>query len=367
MASDLFHPYIFGGGERQMYEVARRLAKKHEVHVITRKLGKSANYEKHQGIHIHRIRTPSKGIALESLINGLFFMMGAFLKGIRFGKFDVYAPQQFFPIPPLWLTSRIKGKPIVMVIHDVYRDVWLQKYRVKGHLMALFEKAILRLPSARIITVSNSTREKLLANGIPENVIKIIPNGVNVDEYDKIKVRKSSKPRITYLGRLFWSKNIDDLIVAFSKLDFDAELFIIGEGPEMENLKNLAEKLGLKNRITFTGYVDDKKKVEILKSSWVLVLPSSTEGFGIAVIEAWASRTAVIVSNISALYELVEDGKTGLLFKLRDTNMLGSKLEQVLKDKHLRSKLSERGHELVKERFTWDKVAVEAERYMAHL
>lgn len=361
MASDLFHPYILGGGERQMYEVAKRLAKKHEVHVITKKLGKSANYEKHEGIHVHRIRVPSRGIALESPMNGLFFMMRVFFKSMRLGEFDVYAPQQFFPIPPIWLTSRIRGKPIVMTIHDVYRDVWLRKYGVKGHLMTLFERMMLKLPSARIITVSNSTKEKLLESGVPENVIKITQNGVNIGEYDKIKVRKSAKPRIIYLGRLFWSKNVDDLIVAFSKLDLEAELYIVGAGPEMENLENLAKKLGVKDRVFLTGFVDDKKMVELLKSSWVLVLPSSAEGFGIAVIEAWASHTAVVVSDIPALCALVEEGKTGIRFKLRDVDGLRNKLERVLKDEDLRSKLSEGGYERVKEKFTWDKVAVEVE------
>ena len=362
MASDLFYPYILGGGERQMYEVAKRLARKHEVHVITRKLGKSASYERHEGIHIHRIRVPSKGIALESPINGLFFMIRAFFKSMRLGEFDVYAPQQFFPIPPIWLKSRIRGKPIVTTIHDVYRDVWLERYGVRGHLMALFERMMLKLPSARIITVSNSTKKKLLESGVPENVIKIIPNGINIDEYDKIKVRKSAKPRIIYLGRLFWSKNIGDLIIAFSKLDFDAELFIVGGGPERRNLENLAKKLGVKDRVFFTGFVDDKKMVELIKSSWVLVLPSSAEGFGIAVIEAWASRTAVVVSDIPALRELVETGKTGLLFKLRDVDGLRRTLEQVLKDESFRNKINESGHELVKEKFTWNKVAFKVEK-----
>lgn len=367
MASDLFHPYILGGGERQMYEVAKRLARKHEVHVITRKLGKSANYEKHEGMHIHRIRVPSKGIALESPMNGLFFMMGVFLKSMRLGKFDVYAPQQFFPIPPIWLTSRIREKPIVATIHDVYRDVWLRKYGVKGHLMALFERLMLKLPSARTITVSNSTKKKLLEHGVPKNVIKIIPNGVNIDEYDKIKVRKSAKPRIIYLGRLFWSKNIDNLIVAFSKLDLDAELFIVGTGPERENLESLVKKLGVEDRVFFTGFIDDKRMMELLKSSWVLALPSSAEGFGIVVIEAWASRTPVVVSDIPALSALVTNGKNGLIFKLGDVDGLRDRLERVLRDESLRKKLSEGGYERVKEKFAWDKVAVEVERALQNV
>jgi glycosyltransferase involved in cell wall biosynthesis len=367
MASDLFHPYTLGGGERQMYEVAKRLAKKHEVHVITRRLGKLANYEKHDGIHIHRVYVPSKGIALESPINGLFFMIGAFFKSMCLGEFDVYVPQQFFPIPPMWLISKIRRRPIIAIIHDVYRDVWVQEYGIKGFLMALFERIILKLSCKGIITVSSSTKEKLLANEIPEKVIKIIPNGVSIKEYDKVKVRKSTKPRIIYLGRLFWSKNIDDLLFAFSKLAFDAELFIVGTGPERKNLENLVLRLKVKDKVFFTGFVNDKRKIELLKSSWVLVLPSSTEGFGIAVIEAWASRTAVIVSDIPALRALVDNEKTGLVFRLGDVEDLKNKLEKLLTNEKLRGKLSKKGYEMVKKKFEWDKVAVEIEKILQNI
>ncbi len=362
MASDLFYPLLLGGGEKRMYEVARRLAKKHEIHILTRRFKGLLSYEVHEGVHIHRVFVPSGKIKLESSSDGSAFMLGALSKGINLGDFDLYAPQQFFPIFPSWLIAKAKRKPIIATIHDIYRETWLQKYGIKGALMATFEKAMLKLPYTRIITVSNSSKQKLIQCGVPEHKIEVIPNGVDVKEFDEVRVKKSEKQRVIYVGRLVGYKHVDDLLVAFSGLDFDAELFIVGEGPERKNLKNLARKLKIHDKVTFTGFVDERRKIELIKSSRVLVLPSSTEGFGIAVIEAWAARTAVIVSNIPALCELVRNGKTGLIFKLRNIADLKDKLDRVLRDKVLRNKLSTNGYKLVKKKFEWDEIANQIEK-----
>ena len=70
MASDLFHPFLLGGGEKRMYEIARRLAKKHEIHVLTRRFRGLPGYEVHEGVHIHRVFVPSAGIKIESFVDG---------------------------------------------------------------------------------------------------------------------------------------------------------------------------------------------------------------------------------------------------------------------------------------------------------
>jgi 1,4-alpha-glucan branching enzyme len=74
MASDLFHPFLLGGGEARMYETARRLARKHEIHILTRRFKGLPSYEVHEGIHIHRVFVPSTGVRLESPTDGTAFM-----------------------------------------------------------------------------------------------------------------------------------------------------------------------------------------------------------------------------------------------------------------------------------------------------
>jgi len=361
MVSDYFYPFLFGGGERRMYELAKRLARRHEVHIITRRLADSARYEQHEGIHIHRIFVPSRRITLESFINGLFFMLGVLFKSLRLGEFDVYSPQQFFPLPPTWVASKVRGRPTVATIHDVYASGWVQQYGFKGSLMALFENATLKLPYAKVVTVSNPSKEKLVASGISGERIEVIPNGVDIAAFDEIKAKKSGRSRIIYLGRLIEYKHVDDLFVAFSKLDLEAELYVVGEGPEKENLKELSRSLGIENRIFFAGFVDERRKIELLKSAQALVLPSTVEGFAIVLIEGMAAGTPVITADIPAVHVSVRDGETGLLFKPRDIKGLKTKLERLLRDKDLRSKLSQKGYELVKKEFIWDKIAEKVE------
>jgi len=344
-----------------MYEIARRLAKKHEIHLLTRKFKGLPSYEVCEDVYVHRIFIPSSRVKLESPSDGSAFMVGSLIKGVKLGDFDIYAPQQFFPIPPLWLMAKARKKPIIATIHDIYRETWLQKYGIKGCLMSLFEEIMLKLPYSKIITVSNSSKKKLVDSGLSEDKIEVIPNGVNLEEFDKVKIEKSRKPRVIYVGRLIGYKHVDDLLLAFSKLNLDAELYIVGDGPERRNLEFLATKLGIKHKVTFTGFVNERRKIELLKSSHVLVLPSTTEGFGIVLIEAMAARTPVIATDIPPLRELIKEEETGLLFAPRKVEELKTKLEHLLKNTELSKRLSLRGYELVKRSFCWDEIAKKVE------
>jgi glycosyltransferase involved in cell wall biosynthesis len=362
MVSDYFHPYLLGGGERRMYEIAKRLAKRHEVHVVTRRLGSAPAYERHEGIHIHRVFIPSRKPALESFVDGLCFMLAAFFKVLRLGDFDWYAPQQFFPLVPIWVASRVKGRPIVATIHDVYGGRWIENYGLRSCPMILFEHISLRLPYSKIVTISKASKGKLVASKVPEWRIEIIPNGVDLAAFNGVKVEKSRKPRVIYVGRLIGYKHIDDLLRAFSGLDLDAELYVVGEGPERKRLEGLVEELGLRERVTFTGFVEEYQKIKMLKSSHVLVLPSTVEGFAMVLIEAMAARTPVVAADIPAVHTSVRDGETGLLFRPRDIGNLKEKLEMMLRSEDLREKLSRNGYNLVEREFTWDGICRKIEQ-----
>ncbi len=341
-----------------MYEVGRRLAKDHEVHVVTRRLENLPAEEVHENMHIHRVYVPIKRLTLEPFMNGLMFMTGSIFKTLQLGNFDVYAPQHFFPVPSSWVSAKLLRTPIVVTIHDVFFNrEWIEQYGFKGSLMSIFENITLNIPYTGVITVSNSSKEKLVAGGVPGELIDVIPNGVNLEFFDGVTAEKSKRPRIIYVGRLIEYKHIDDLMLAFSKLKMDAELYIVGVGPERRKLEALAEKLGIVNRTTFTGFVDDAKKVELLKSAHVFVLASTVEGFGIALVEAMAAGTPTLSANIPALREVAEEGRAGMLFAPRNVDDLRIKLEQLLRDETLRDDYCRKGYQLVKEKYSWDEVA----------
>jgi glycosyltransferase involved in cell wall biosynthesis len=309
-------------------------------------------------MHIHRVYVPIKRLSLEPFMNGLLFMTGSIFKTLQLGDFDVYAPQHFFPVPSSWLSSKLLSTPIVVTIHDVFFNrEWIQQYGFKGSLMSIFENITLNMPYDGVITVSNSSKEKMVAGGVPENVIDVIPNGVDLGFFDGVKAEKSKRLRVIYVGRLIEYKHVDELMAAFSKLKVDAELYIVGVGPERKNLEELAVKLGIVDRTTFTGFISDREKVELLKSSHVAVLASTVEGFGIAPVEAMAAGIPTLSSDIPALREVADGGRAGILFRPRDVEDLRAKLEQLLKDEALREEFAKKGYRLAKEKYSWDEVA----------
>jgi len=346
-----------------MYEIAIRLARKHEVHVITRKFSDLPAYEINEKVHIHRVPVPSGIVKLESPIDGSSFMLESLVQGLKLGEFDIYMPQQFFPLPPLCTVALTRRKPVVATIHDVYRETWLEKYGLKGSLMAIFERVMLKLPYSRIITVSNASKQKLVKSGVPADKIVVIPNGVDLSKFEKIKIRKSKVPQVIYIGRLIGYKHVDDLLIAFSKLRLDARLYIVGDGPERGKLEKVADVLGIRRKVVFTGFVNENKKIKLLKSSHVLVLPSTTEGFGIVLIESMAAGTPVIAADIPALREVTANGRAGLLFTPRNIEELAKKLNELLGNPSLQRELTFRGHQIVRN-FTWDHIAQETERVL---
>ncbi|MFN4133800.1 MAG: glycosyltransferase family 4 protein [Candidatus Hadarchaeales archaeon] len=365
LGSDFFYPVLPGGGERRMYEIGKRLARDHEVHVITRKIGNLPSFEEHENMCIHRVYTPRKRADLLKFMDGLSYMGVGFLKTIGLGRFDVYAPQHFFPIPPLWMGAKIYSSPVVVTIHDVFfTKEWIENYGWGGYAMMAFEKASLTLPYSKIVAVSNSTKEKLIGAGVPPEDIEVIPNGVDLAFFNGIKAEKSKKLRVIYVGRLIDYKHLDDLLLAFSKLKVDCELYLVGVGHEKERLEKMANALGISKKVIFTGFVSDEDKVRLLKSSHIFVLPSTVEGFGIAVVEAMAAGTPTICTDIPAMREVTETGKAGLLFHPRDVEELAEKLERLVSDEKLRRKLSEIGYKNVAKNYSWDKIAKRMEEVL---
>lgn len=359
MGSDLYFPHLLGGGEKRMHEIAKRLARKHEVHVVTRRFGRLPSFEVYGGVYIHRVFVPSAQVRLDSISDGISYMFASLEKGFKLGDFDLYAPQQFFPIFPLWWIAKTKKKPIVVTIHDVYGKTWTQKYGFKGSSMIAFEKLMIELPYTKVITVSVASKKKLVMMGVPSKKIEVIPNGVDLVTFNKVKTEKSEKPRIIYVGRLVKYKHVDDLIVAFSKLDLDAELYIVGDGQERVNLEVLVRKLGVDNKVTFTGFVDERRKIELLKSSHVLVLPSTTEGFGIVLVEAMAAGIPFVASEIEPLVEIT-DKKGGLFFRPCDSTDLANKLSSLLRNEELQKNLAKEGFKQAL-KYDWENISKKVE------
>ncbi len=287
LMTDLFYPYLLGGGERQFYEIAKRLARRHDVHVFTLRTLPTEL----PNVHVHRFGAvhPMNGRSFFKLLS--VPMMFPKVRG-----FDVVHVNQ--GISALYgmceELSRRNGK-IVATFHDLYINDWGRYYAFPSSLFGrVLEFLWVRMPYDDVIVPSASTQRKLKFFGVSST---IVPNGI---DFEKYKIKRKEKT-ILYIGRLVKYKHVDDLIRAVRGLDY--KLKIIGQGEEMESLTKLAKRLGVDAE--FLGFVPEERKIDELARADIFVNPSMVEGFGIVILEALASGCKVVARPLPA-YDFCE-------------------------------------------------------------
>lgn len=146
----------------------------------------------------------------------------------------------------------------------------------------------------------------------------------------------------------------------------DAVLSILGEGPELEPLKLLAEQLGLSSSVRFLGRLDRQGVANLLRSAEVLINPSLVDNSPNSIIEAWASGVAVVSTNVGGVPYLVQDGVTGVLVPPSDPLAMSVAINCVLEDAERRQALVTAGRREVSQ-FTWAVVGPQlGQVYLAH-
>ena len=148
-------------------------------------------------------------------------------------------------------------------------------------------------------------------------------------------------PLLVALGRLHTNKAFDVLITALAKTP-DVWLWIAGEGPEEENLKALAAKLGVADRVRFAGWRDDA--AALYAAADIFICPSRHEPLGNVVIEAWAQHCPVIAADASGPKALIEDGVNGLLLPMEDADAMAKSIRLLVDAPETGKALAAAGH-----------------------
>lgn len=220
---------------------------------------------------------------------------------------------------------------------------------------------------AKFITAnSNFTRQwflKIFGKDLTKKT-KTIPAGIsnqidfNRDVFwiDK-KYNFQYNKMVLFTGRLTVHKGVDYLIKAARKIN--AEVVILGDGPEKKYLESLIKKYQLKN-VHLLGYFSQRleKINDFYLRADVYVAPSVwNEPLGLVILEAMAHKTPVVVSRKGGVSTIVKDGYNGFLIRPRSPHLIAEKVNLLLNDDRLRQKISERAYKTVIEKFSWDKIA----------
>lgn len=210
----------------------------------------------------------------------------------------------------------------------------------------------------KVIGVSQSVKHHLVkTNEITAQKGIVVYNPVSISHSNLVSVLNPNKVQfnIVYVGRLEKVKNVETLIKAFAALENkNTQLTIVGDGRERETLENLVGELQLTNRVVFEGF--QSEPVMFLCKADLYVLPSFSEGFGIAAVEAMFLKVPVLCSNVGGIPEFVNDGENGWLFNPLNVEELTSKMEMIISmDDIKRKKMGERGYHDVIDQFTVEK------------
>jgi glycosyltransferase involved in cell wall biosynthesis len=243
-----------------------------------------------------------------------------------------------------------------VLVHHCHREQWPVAGPVLGRLGWFVESRL----SPRVhrgnqyVTVSLPSARDLTALGVQPARIAVVRNGLDEAPPQTLTLPRSSTPRVVVLSRLVPHKQIEDALHAIAKLRHripDLHLDILGGGWWQQRLVDHAALLGISDAVSFHGHVDDVTKHRVLQRSWVHVLPSRKEGWGLAVTEAGQHSVPTIGYRRSGgLTDSVVDGVTGLL--VEDPDELIDALEQVLCDQVLRDQLGAKAQALSGE-FSW--------------
>jgi glycosyltransferase involved in cell wall biosynthesis len=211
---------------------------------------------------------------------------------------------------------------------------------------------------AEFQAISESTRDDLVARGVPAERIRVIHPGVDSALF-KPGGARAALPTFLYVGRLKRYKGIDLAIRALAaarRVRPELRLEVAGTGDYRTALVQLAASLGQTEAVKFHGFVSEAGKLELLRSSWANVFPSPKEGWGITVIEAGACGTPSLASDSPGLRDSVRHGETGFLVPHGDVEALARRMLELAEAPELVARMGERARRFA-EGLTWDGTA----------
>jgi glycosyltransferase involved in cell wall biosynthesis len=299
------HPAA-GGAEVHVAEVARRLAAMgFELTQAACGFPGAPAHEELPGLHVRRLGPLA-----------VYYPRAVWTtaRETRRGRFDAVI-EHLNKVP--FCAAAYAGVPVLAVNHHLFgRSAFLQAaWPVAAGVVALERLIPVCYREVPFLAVSQSSKDDLVARGIPADHVEIVHNGIRFPSL--VPAPLSARPqRLAYLGRLEPYKRVDLLLRAAARLvpRFpDLELVLIGRGSARPGLERLAAALGLASRARFVGFVPDDERDRLLAEARVCACPSVKEGWGITVIEVNAVGTPVVATDAPGLRDAVRHGETGLL------------------------------------------------------
>lgn len=384
-----YYPNLVGGAEVAIKEITDRMGSGIEFDMITARFDKGLPAkEKIGNINVYRVGFGGNSPTAEELIKFPFniykylFPFFAYTRAVELNgekKYDIVWSMManyagfgalFFKIfhPKIkYLLTLQEGDPIEYI-----------KGRV-GILFPVFKKIF--TSADRIQVISNYLAGFAKDMGY-RGEIDVIPNGVDVEKFTKKyseeempKLKTSDKDKIIITTSRLVKKNaVDDVIKALSYLPENYKFMIVGDGPDLKKLKELADLGNVSDRVMFKGHIDHKELPKYLKASDIFIRPSLSEGMGNSFIEAMAAEIPVIATPVGGIVDFLFDPEknkdtdpTGLFCNVGDPKDIADKILKIVSNDSLRIKMIENAKKIAIEKYDWNKIAGDMKKLFGKL
>jgi glycosyltransferase involved in cell wall biosynthesis len=335
--------------------IARRLAARgHRVDVVTMAYRGLAAHDVVEGINVSRVPGVRMRLTTCSFIEMVPYVLFAPWRIIRLARSGKYSFSHVHFIYPdgmvAWLVKRFTGLPYIITAHgsDVpgYNP---NRFRFLHVLLKPVWRVVTN--DASLIICPSSSIETLIKASNPKARTEVIPNGIELDRFQQ---QPKERKRVLAVTRMFERKGVQFLIEALQGMSEDLDVHIVGDGPYLAHVQDLAKQLNV--RAKFWGYLDNDSAElrNLYETASIFVFTSEAENFPIVLLEAMASRAAIITTSGTGCAEVV--GDAALLVPSRDAEAIRSALKRLAADPELVVKLGEAARARVVAQFGWDRV-----------
>ena len=278
------------------------------------------------------------------------------------------------------IISRLRKKPLVFTAHGTLRSVYLlnlfenkKKESNRMKIYDIFFKRFFLKAVNRVIVHSEHEKKWTLKFNVPEEKIRVIPHGINLEKFSNITFRDNfikkykinlNDKMILYVGRLLRDyRNLEHLIRIMNEIREEIKntrFWLIGHSHDKAyelKLRNLVKKNNLTKHVFFATTPSREDILGAYQVANVIVFPiNNSDGFGIPLIEAGAAKCPVISTNQGPAPELVKNGETGILTKPRSLSELKNAVLKILSDEKLEKEMGLKGYQNIVKNYTWETI-----------
>lgn len=363
------YPPLGGGAGNATRNTALELTRRgHRVHVLTSRQSEQSDVGTEAGLVVHRVRSTRVNIHQAGLWGAVSFLLRAFFRLRRLAAMHNYEIYHFYFGLPTGLLAIyvhcVLKKPYVLALRgsDVPGYDNTRTYLRPLHWCLSPLTRFLWTRAAKVTALSNNLRELAQAS-VPGIPIEVIGNGVEASVFPARPAPRFRKNlRLVCVCRLERRKGLTYLIEAMRELSKDnVTLDIVGKGQREVQLRKLIERYSLENAVRLIGYVPQNNLEEHYKAADVFILPSLSESFGQALIEAMCSGLPVIASRAGGIPETLDDGIGGVLIEPASSEAIVRAVRQLAADRSSLETMGRHNHRKAVQHYNWSGIASQYE------